>query len=89
MTPNGARPTVHRTAAATVAASLARRRSAAERDAVELAERVDLLSPATVAKHAELLIARCVGTLDDATLIDLTDQLLVECERRGLPVPEL
>jgi hypothetical protein len=33
----------------------------------------------------ELLIARCAGKLDDATLVDLAQQLVEECERRGIP----
>jgi hypothetical protein len=72
------------------ASAKSRAQSAAERLATEkFVPIVDLLSPATVAKLAELLIARCVGTLDAATLLDLTEQLLDECERRGLTVPDL
>ena len=58
MTPNGHRPTV-RTAAATVAASTARRKAAAEKDAVELAQRVNLLSDRTVANLAEFFVVTC------------------------------
>lgn len=59
MTLNGHRSTVVRTAAATVAAAEARRRRAAERDAVDLAQRVDLLSDRTVASLAEFFVVNC------------------------------
>jgi hypothetical protein len=48
-----------RTAAATVAASNARRRAAAERDAVELGKRVDLLKDETVVSLTRWLVVNC------------------------------
>jgi hypothetical protein len=42
-----------------VAASTARRKAAAEKDAVGLAERVDLLSDKTVADLAEFFVSTC------------------------------
>jgi hypothetical protein len=42
-----------------VAASTARRKAAAEKDAVRLAERVNLLSDRTVADLAEFFVVTC------------------------------